>query len=85
MDDKKIIEMFLARDENAIRAVEKKYGGLCYHVASNILASHEDREECVNDVLLALWNAIEKAENWKSNSWLVTVNCTDGVLKFTGK
>ena len=58
MDDKKIIEMFLARDENAIRAVEKKYGGLCYHVASNILASHEDREECVNDVLLALWNAI---------------------------
>lgn len=58
MDDKKIIELFLARDENAIRAVEKKYGNLCYFVASNILARHEDREECVNDVLLALWNAI---------------------------
>ena len=68
MDDKKIIEMFLARDENAIRAVEKKYGGLCYHVASNILASHEDREECVNDVLLALWNAIppENPENLRA-------------------
>ena len=34
---------------------------------------------------MAEWNAIEKAENWKSNSWLITVNCTDGVLKFTGK
>jgi signal transduction histidine kinase len=58
MDDKKIIELFLARDENAIRAVEKKYGRLCYYVASNILACHEDCEECANDVFLALWNAI---------------------------
>lgn len=58
MDDKKIIELFFARDENAIRAVEKKYGGLCYYIASNILARHEDREECISDVMLALWNAI---------------------------
>lgn len=34
---------------------------------------------------MAEWNAIEKAENWKSNSWLITVNCTDGVIKLTGK
>ncbi len=34
---------------------------------------------------VAEWNAIEKAESWKSNSWLVTVNCTDGVIRLTGK
>lgn len=61
MDDKRIIDLFSARDEKAIAAVEKKYGGLCYYVASNILGRHEDSEECVNDVLLALWNAIPPA------------------------
>lgn len=58
MDDKEIIELFFARDEAAIAETQKKYGGLCYYIASNILEQHEDSEECVSDVLLALWNAI---------------------------
>ena len=58
MDDKKIIDLFFARDEKAISETEKKYGGLCRSVASNILAMREDVEECVSDVLLALWNSI---------------------------
>ena len=39
MDDKKIIEMFFARNEEAIKETEKKYGKLCRYIASNILAS----------------------------------------------
>ena len=58
MDDKKIIELFFARDEKAISETEKKYGKLARYVASNILSSREDAEECVNDALLALWNSI---------------------------
>lgn len=58
MDDKRIIELFFARDERAIAETEKKYGALCRYIAGNILASREDVEECVSDVLLALWNAI---------------------------
>lgn len=58
MDDKRIIELFFARDENAIAETDKKYGDLCRYIASNILGSHEDAEECVSDVMLALWNAI---------------------------
>ncbi len=34
---------------------------------------------------VAEWNAIEKAEDWNTNSDLVTVNCTDGVIRLTGK
>ena len=65
MDDKKIIELFWARDEAAIGETEKKYGKLARYVASNILSSREDAEECVNDALLALWNSIppEKPDN----------------------
>ena len=62
MDDKKIIELFFARDEGAIAETEKKYGKLCSYIASNILASREDSEECVNDTLLALWNSIPPDE-----------------------
>ena len=58
MDDKKIIELFMARNEEAIRETEKKYGGLCRSIAKNILALREDVEECVSDVMLSLWNAI---------------------------
>ena len=58
MDDKSIIELFLARDEEAIKETEKKYGALCRTIAGNILALREDVEECISDVMLGLWNAI---------------------------
>ncbi len=58
MKDEKIIELFFARDEEALRQVEDQYGDLCNYVASNFLCMREDREECFNDTLLALWNSI---------------------------
>lgn len=62
MKDEKIIELFFSRDEQALEEVDKKYGDLIYYIASNFLALREDREECVNDVYLALWNAIPPTE-----------------------
>ena len=58
MKDEKIIELFLARNEQALAEVEKKYGALCHYVALSILTLREDAEECVSDVMLALWNAV---------------------------
>ena len=58
MDDKRIIELFFASDEAALREVTKKYGKLCMHLAENFLSRREDREECFNDSLLELWQRI---------------------------
>jgi len=58
MEDQKIIELFFARSEQAIAQTREKYGALCTWIAGNMLSSPEDVEECVNDALLALWNAI---------------------------
>ncbi len=58
MDDETIVNLYWARDESAIAETSLKYGGLCNHIANNILSNHEDREECVNDAYLAVWNAI---------------------------
>ena len=59
MDDKRIVELFFERDENALKIVEQKYGGLCFCVANNILHSHSESEECVNDTYLAAWDSIQ--------------------------
>lgn len=58
MDDLKIIELYFARDERAIKETDAKYGRLCHSIAYNILNNHEDSEECVNDTYAGVWNAI---------------------------
>lgn len=61
MDDRSIIELYFARDEQAIAGTQAKYGKLCYHIAQNILGNEQDAEECVNDTYAGLWNAIPPA------------------------
>ena len=58
MDDQNIIELYFARNEQAIKETEIKYGKLCYSIAYNILNNQEDTEECMNDTYLGAWNAI---------------------------
>lgn len=61
MEDERIVELFFARSERAISEVSEKYGVYCRRIASNILPSREDAEECINDAYLAIWNAIPPA------------------------
>lgn len=58
MQDEKIVDLFFARDEQAIAATSAKYNTYCMNIAMNILSNREDSEECVNDTLLAAWNSI---------------------------
>ena len=58
MDDLGIIELYFARDEQALKETDAKYGRLCHSIAYNILNNNEDAEECVNDTYIGVWNAI---------------------------
>ncbi|MBE6949923.1 MAG: sigma-70 family RNA polymerase sigma factor [Ruminococcaceae bacterium] len=58
MDDSKIIELFWERSERALEELSGKYGGYCRTIAWNILGSHQDTEECLNDTWLAAWDSI---------------------------
>lgn len=58
LEDGKIIELFLARAEQAIVELSAKYGTACRRIARNILKNDLDAEECVNDTYLAAWNTI---------------------------
>ena len=58
MDDTRIIELYWARSEEAIRETNVKYGPYCRTIAWNILQDREDSEECVNNTWLWAWNAM---------------------------
>jgi RNA polymerase sigma-70 factor (ECF subfamily) len=61
MEDKKITEMFLNREEKAISELLEKYGRLFRNLAYNLVGNEEDAEECVNDACMEIWNAIPPA------------------------
>ncbi len=56
--DAVIVELYLARDERAIRETERYYGAACMRVSMGILSNRSDAEECVNDGYLKTWNSI---------------------------
>lgn len=58
MEDQLIVDMYFARDEQAITCTRDKYGRLLRSIAYGILKSHEDSEECENDTYLKTWNVI---------------------------
>ncbi len=58
MEDAKIIELFWARNEDAIRETDAAYGRKLNTLARKILLSQEDAEESVNDTYMKAWKAI---------------------------
>ena len=58
MEDSEIIQLFWDRDETALSAVSEKYGRYCTAIARNMTGNEQTAEECVNDMLLELWEVI---------------------------
>jgi len=58
MEDKRIVDLFWERNDNALKETDAKYGKYCKSIAMNILGNNEDAEECVNDTYWKAWNAI---------------------------
>ena len=58
MDDNRIVDLFLKRDEEAIAQTSKKYGKRLRSLAYKIVNDHETAEECENDTYMEAWNSI---------------------------
>ena len=70
MEDRKIVELYWQRDQSAISETAGKYGHFLSSIAWNILHSHADAEECVNDTYLRTWNSIPTARPTALRAWL---------------
>lgn len=58
MEDSKILDLFWARNEDAIAETDAAYGSRLRALAGKILNNREDAEESVNDTYLKTWEAI---------------------------
>ena len=58
MEDDKIVDLYLRRDEDAIHRTAEKYGSRLRSLALGILGDREGAEECENDTYLTAWNTI---------------------------
>lgn len=58
MEDAQIIELYWARDEQALRETAIKFESLCRSIAARFVPTAEDAEECVNETWLRAWNSI---------------------------
>ncbi len=70
MDDHTIVDLYINRDEKAIRETEKKYGAYCFKIAYNILKTKQDSEECMNDMYNKAWNSIPPETPRNLGAWL---------------
>lgn len=62
MDDERIVELFLDRNEDAIKLTTQKYGKQLRRIALVITADQQTAEECENDTYLKAWNSIPPNE-----------------------
>lgn len=84
MEDEQIVDLYLTRQERAIRETQKKYGSLISGVAGRMLLSREDREETENDVYLRVWNAIPPDEPRHFAAYLAKITrrlCVDRIRR----
>ena len=57
-----IIDLLWKRDEQALKIMEKQYGGFCRRIIKALLNNIQDEEEALNDVWLKIWNSIPPAK-----------------------
>ena len=82
IDDKKIIELYFERNQQAIKKTDIKYGKLCHKIAYNVLNNRQDSEECVNDTYLGVWNRIPPARPGNFKSYISTIVRNISIDKF---
>lgn len=62
MDDNRIVELYLLRDETAIKQTTEKYGSRLRSLACGIVNDQQTAEECENDTYMEAWNTIPPHE-----------------------
>lgn len=81
-EDHIIISMLQARDEQALKHIQTKYGALCYQIAYRMTGSREDAEEVVSDMLLRVWDLIPPNQPDNLCAYLTTLAGRIAIKKY---
>lgn len=75
MNEQEIIELLLARDERGMDALLTHYGPLMRYIIAPILSNAEDREECLSEAAMRVWEKIRQYDDdhGSFNAWLTAI------------
>ena len=82
--DNQIIELYWARNEEAIKETDLRYGKKLHGLADKIVQNFEDAQECVSDTYLKTWDTIPPKRPEYFFAYLAKIcrNFALGVLDF---
>ncbi|WP_032123271.1 sigma-70 family RNA polymerase sigma factor [Clostridium amazonitimonense] len=77
--DKEIIKGIIEKDHKALECFILKHGSMIYNVVSSVLNNSHERDsidECINDILLCLWDNMDcfSVEKGNFKSWLICIS-----------
>lgn len=75
MNEQEIIELILARNERGMDALLTHYGPLMRYIIAPILPNAEDREECLSEAAMRVWDKIDSFDEDRGsfNAWLTAI------------
>ena len=75
MREEAIVELLLQRDERGMDALLKQYEPLMRYIISPILSNPQDREDCLSEAAMRVWEGIERfnRERGSWSAWLTAV------------
>lgn len=77
MTDRELLALYACRDPGATAALQQQYGDYCAAIVGRILTDPRDAEECLNNLWMRVWTALEDQQPAYLKGWLGTTarNC----------
>lgn len=75
MDERKIVEMLMSKDEKGMEEFLLEYSPLMRYIIAPILPTEQDKEDCLYEAAMQVWQKIESYDPslGSFNSWLTAV------------
>ena len=76
MQEREIVELLLAKDERGMDALLLHYGPLMRYIIAPIVGEPHDREDCLSEVSMRVWDKIGQFDREKGswNAWLTAIS-----------
>lgn len=70
MTDRELLDLYANRKPGATAAMQQQYGGYCAAIVGRILTDPRDVEECLNDLWMRVWMALQEQHPTCLKGWL---------------
>lgn len=76
MDDREIVNFIRLRNQEGVKELLRSYGSLIRYVVSPVLTDEQDREDCVSEITMRIWEKIDLYDEEKGSfkGWITAVS-----------